>query len=165
MHEAGWAVASRTPVHGTTGCGGFQRSAPTGAAANGMAAGSRTASGIRPGVVLLGALCVRSADLASLGTLFTALDRAAAHGLPSFGHPPGACQLDVLAIVGGTLEQLPSVASIVQGQEHRSWAHAASPAHDSWWQAPYQLAGRDARRAASRIARESPSNLHFRLLA
>ena len=137
-----------------------------GAASNGMTPGTRTNCRIKPGVVLLGALRVRSANLTSLATLFAALDRAAAHGLPSIGHPLGACQLDVLALVGGTLDHLPSVSSIVHGQENRFWASATiAPEHASWARAPYRLEGRDARRAASQIARVSPLNFHFGLLA
>ena len=137
-----------------------------GAAANGLASGTRTGCRIRAGVVLLGALSVRSANLHSLATLFTALDSAAARGLPAVGHGLGACQLDVLALVGGTLENLPSLASIVHGQENRLPARAVAPSpHDSWGQVPYRLEGRDARRAASQIARVSPLSFHFGLLA
>src|SRR5687767_3493743 len=36
MQSAPYVAAERTPDHGFTGCGGFQRSSPTGAAANGI---------------------------------------------------------------------------------------------------------------------------------
>ncbi len=35
-HVAPYSPASRTPCHGSTGAGGFQRRSPTGGAANGM---------------------------------------------------------------------------------------------------------------------------------
>jgi len=132
-----------------------------GAASNGLTVEDRRFCQIRPGVVLLGALLVRRASLDSLATLLAALDRAATRGLPSVGHSPGACQLDVLAVAGGTLGDLPGLASIVQSQG-TGYPMGAATAHadDSWARAPYRLEGRDARRAASQLARMSPLNFH-----
>lgn len=128
-----------------------------GSAANGLIPGDRTSCWIRPGVVLLGALLVRDASLGSLATLFWALDRAAANGLPSVGHSRGACQLDVLAVAGGSLGELPGLASIIHSQATSCPARdIAAHAGRAWAWAPYRLEGRDARRAASQLARVSP---------
>jgi len=128
-----------------------------GAAANGLMPGDRTACRIRPGVVLLGALLVRAASLGALATLFWALDKASAHGMPSTAHSRGACQLDVLAVAGGGNGELPDLASIIHSQESGCPARdVAAHAGRSWAWAPYRLEGRDARRATSQLARMSP---------
>lgn len=135
-----------------------------GAASNGLAVGDRRACRIRPGVVLLGALLLRSASLASLATLFAALDKAATRGLPSAGHSPGACQLDVLAVAGGALGELPGLASIIHSQGTGCpMGTATVHADDSWARAPYRLEGRDARRAASQLVRMSTLSFHAEL--
>ena len=137
-----------------------------GAASNGLAMGDRAACRIRPGVVLLGALLVRSASLSSLATLFAALDRAAAHGLPSVGHSRGACQFDVLSVAGGTLAELPGLTSLIRSQDMACPPSAtAATAEDAWARAAYRLEGRDARRAASQLARMSSFNFQSDLPA
>jgi hypothetical protein len=134
-----------------------------GAASNGMAAGSPMPCRVKPGVVLLGALRIRCPDLRSLALLFSALDRAAARGLPCADERLGQCQLDVLSIVGGAASSVPSFASILQGYESRFLLNpiTASVA-EPWRRAPFRLDGRDARRAASQVARISPLELHSR---
>jgi len=56
-HDGPKAVASRTPSHGATGCGGRHRSGPTGGAANGMlrktATSPSTSPRSRPAVVAI----------------------------------------------------------------------------------------------------------------
>jgi hypothetical protein len=117
---------------------------------------------LRPGVVLLGALRVRSPDLASLATLLAALDRAAASGLPTIDdRATGTCQLDVLAVLGGALDGLPTLASLVHGYENSFWASAdIASSRLPWAAAQYRLDGRAARRAASLVARHLPHALH-----
>jgi hypothetical protein len=137
-----------------------------GAASNGLAVGDRTACRIRAGVVLLGALLMRSASLDSLATLFAALDSATARGLPSIAHSPGECQLDILAIAGGALDELPALTSIIHGQGTGCPAGAATVQEDdAWTRAPYRLEGRNARRAASQLARFSPLSRHAEIPA
>src|SRR5215510_493139 len=57
--------ACLTPVHGLTGCGAFQRSAPTGGAANGMALNdampSATTPATRPPVTSASRTCADAA--------------------------------------------------------------------------------------------------------
>ncbi len=128
-----------------------------GAASNGMASAGPVSCRIKPGVVLLGAVRVSSPDARSLALLFSALDRAATRGLPSAEHGRGPCQLDVLSIVGGALDPLPSAAALVQSYESRFLLHPATAcAAEPWPHARFRLDGRSARRAASQIARLSP---------
>ena len=64
-HTGPNASALRTPSHGATGCGAFQRSGPTGGAPNGMPRNTRTPSGefaagaIKPASVRTGSVRCR----------------------------------------------------------------------------------------------------------
>lgn len=128
------------------------------AASNAMRATTRTRCTLRPGVVLLGALRVRSPDLASLATLLGALDRTAADGLTATDEATtGVCQLDVLAVLGGVLDALPTPASLVHTYGNSVWTGTDTPSSAiPWAEARCRLDGRAARRAASLVTRHSP---------
>src|SRR5438105_1447539 len=61
MHSALNASAFLTPFHAGGGCGAFQRSSPTGGAANGMPLKTRTPSTAVPAIAPLSSLTVSEA--------------------------------------------------------------------------------------------------------
>jgi hypothetical protein len=109
------------------------------------------------GVALIGAVRLRWPTIMSLATLLASLDLAAMRGMDLAGQPASACQLDVLAIIGGRLEGLPTPAALVNDGE--SWLETLDTARDNsgaWSRAAHRLHGGAARRAAGFIARCSP---------
>jgi len=111
------------------------------------------------GVALIGAVRLRWPTIISLATLLASLDLAAMRGMDLARQPASACQLDVLAIIGGRLEGLPTAAALLE--EDNSLLGTADSARDNsgaWSRAAHRLHGGAARRAAGFIARCSPIN-------
>jgi hypothetical protein len=103
MHCGAYSVAARTPCHGTTGCGGCQRSAPSGGAANGTPRYARTAALARQAPEIWPPSTVSGSPVvcASAGVA-----RPMARGRrqnPPFCHVvlPGTVRQHTLALLGG----------------------------------------------------------------
>jgi hypothetical protein len=106
---------------------------------------------IPTGSVLLGTVCCVAPSIASLGEVIARLDAAAMHALRGVDGRPSACQLDIVELVGGTLQSPPPTSTLLTvADEFLSYDRRSAVSR--WPTARHRLEGRRAREVAAHVA-------------